>query len=532
MKKRNWSARLSLVLIAIVIVLAGCQPVGSVDVSKVMSGMFAVQSSEGASSVTLELTTDPAASLTPEEKRAIGLLNGLKVEITEMKQQSPAAFSAKGSLSYANVNIPFHMVSSDMNYTIQIEGAKKPIVINNANASMGAGSTLPSTPELQKQLEQLSQRAVEAMPKLSSFFTGNFPNPKMISVEAANVTIQGEALQLQKLHMELKGSELTGLIKGFLTNVLKDEEGLKQFIATLYDLYAPFLKEMAKAGAANGGGDTGSLDTIMPFLENKTLAVEFIYTFLKSNLEQVVANFDQSWNSLPASKDGASVQDWLNDNQSLKMDLYVDKDNITRKSTSELLFTLPDSAKHGVKAIKITSGGEVWNVNKQVAITPIDTTGGVIEWANKSGRLTSSKLVASLDPKSDLYKLLKDELNITKKEVNLAVTSEETIPGLTPFNDQGTVMVPARFVAEQLDADVEWDGVKKQVTITDPLSGNVTVLKIDSTQATVNGQAKTLEKAAVIVEGSTYIPVRFVAESMNAKVSWTQETQTVGIVRD
>lgn len=128
---------------------------------------------------------------------------------------------------------------------------------------------------------------------------------------------------------------------------------------------------------------------------------------------------------------------------------------------------------------------------------------------------------------------MKDELNITKKEVNLTVSSEDSIiPGLTPFNDQGTVMVPARFVAEQLDADVEWDAAKQQVTITDPLSGNVTVLTINSTQASVNGQLQTLEKAAVIVDGSTYIPVRFVAESMNAKVGWTQETQTVGIVRE
>ncbi|MGG2198591.1 copper amine oxidase N-terminal domain-containing protein [Paenibacillus validus] len=532
MKKKHWSAKLSLMLIALVIVLAGCQPVGSVDVSKVMSNLFTVKSSEGASSVTLELTADPAASITPEEKRAIELLNGFKVEVTEMKQQSPTELSAKGSLAYANVKIPFHLVLSDMIYTIQIEGAKKPIVIGNS-AAIGAGSALPTTPELQKQIEQLGQKAVEAMPKFSSFFTSNFPNPKTISAEAANVTVNGEALQLQKLHVELKGSELVGLIKGFLTNVLKDEEGLKQFIAALYDVYAPFLKEMVKAGSANAEGDTGALDSIMPFLENKTLAVEFIYTFLKSNLEQVVASFDQSLNSLPKNEDGKSVQDLLNDNQSLTMDLYVDAENVTRKSTSVLLLTLPDSAKHGLKSIKVTSSGEVWNVNKPVTIDPIDTTGGVVEWMNKSGRLTSSKLVASLDPKSDLYKLLKDELNITKKEVNLTVSSEDSInPGLTPFNDQGTVMVPARFVAEQLDADVEWDAAKQQVTITDPLSGNVTVLTINSTQASVNGQLQTLEKAAVIVDGSTYIPVRFVAESMNAKVGWTQETQTVGIVRE
>ncbi len=223
----------------------------------------------------------------------------------------------------------------------------------------------------------------------------------------------------------------------------------------------------------------------------------------------------------------------LNGNQVFKMDMYVDEDLMTRKSASELLLTLPQGLEGGLKSIKVTSTAETWNINQPVAINQIHTTGGVIELNGNETRVTPSKIVASLDPNSQLYKLLKNDLQVTKKDIQLFI-NEEVDPFLSikPFNDQGTVMVPARFVAERLDADVEWDAAARQVKVTDHLNGTVILLTIDSKEATVNGQAKQLEKAAVLVDNVTYIPVRFVSESMGAEVNWDQDSQMVSITRD
>ncbi|UUZ84015.1 hypothetical protein LJK88_09765 [Paenibacillus sp. P26] len=74
-------------------------------------------------------------------------------------------------------------------------------------------------------------------------------------------------------------------MKSFLTSVLADEQGLKDFISVLYDLYAPILQQAMK----DSGGESGTspmAEEIKPYLENKTLAVEFISTFLRTQIEK------------------------------------------------------------------------------------------------------------------------------------------------------------------------------------------------------------------------------------------------------
>lgn len=56
------------------------------------------------------------------------------------------------------------------------------------------------------------------------------------------------------------------------------------------------------------------------------------------------------------------------------------------------------------------------------------------------------------------------------------------------------------------------------------------VLNIDSTEATVRGEAVTSDVAPTIVNGSTMGSVRFIAEGLGAKVSWDKATNSVTIV--
>ncbi|SDI25309.1 copper amine oxidase N-terminal domain-containing protein [Paenibacillus naphthalenovorans] len=532
MKKKRWNSALILMMIGVLAILAGCQPVANVDISKALANTFAVKSAEGKQSLTVELTADPSAVLSPEDKRIFDLFSKITLDITEYKAKDPLNASMKGTFGYSGGSIPFEMVMTNTYYIIQIEGAKKPLLIrNDASTWNPAGDPIPLSDELQKQLQQLTEKAVDAMPSFGTFFSRNLPNPNTITVEEVNETVNGESLNLQKVHAEIYGKELVGLVKGFLTNVLADEQGLKEFIGTLYDLYVPFVKQMMQEIGTEPNDPTAA--AITPYLNNKTLAVEFIHTFIKTNLEQLLADYDQSVEALFASEAGAKAKEWLNGNQVFKMDMYVDEDLMTRKSASELLLTLPQGLEGGLKSIKITSTAETWNINQPVAINQIHTTGGVIELNGNETRVTPSKIVASLDPNSQLYKLLKNDLQVTKKDIQLFI-NEEVDPFLSikPFNDQGTVMVPARFVAERLDADVEWDAAARQVKVTDHLNGTVILLTIDSKEATVNGQAKQLEKAAVLVDNVTYIPVRFVSESMGAEVNWDQDSQMVSITRD
>ena len=112
--------------------------------------------------------------------------------------------------------------------------------------------------------------------------------------------------------------------------------------------------------------------------------------------------------------------------------------------------------------------------------------------------------------------------------------------GITKTNDvapkvvNDRTMLPARFVAENLGATVEWDGEKQLVTITgkNEKQEDVTILiTIGSDYAKVNGEDVKLDSPAFVENDRTYTPIRFISENLGATVEWNETEQTVTIQR-
>ena len=98
---------------------------------------------------------------------------------------------------------------------------------------------------------------------------------------------------------------------------------------------------------------------------------------------------------------------------------------------------------------------------------------------------------------------------------------------VAPIIVNDRTMMPIRFIAETLGARVEWDETLRTVTIRD--GSRTIVIHIDSDIAYINGEVNTLDSAAFIRDDRTYIPVRFVAEALNCDVDWTEGSRTVTI---
>ena len=113
--------------------------------------------------------------------------------------------------------------------------------------------------------------------------------------------------------------------------------------------------------------------------------------------------------------------------------------------------------------------------------------------------------------------------------------------GKTKSNDvapkivNNRTMLPARFVAENLGAKVEWDGEKQLVTIAGKnlkTDENVTILiTIGAATAKVNGKEIKLDSPAFIENDRTYTPVRFISEYLGASVEWLEKDQKVIITK-
>jgi len=91
-----------------------------------------------------------------------------------------------------------------------------------------------------------------------------------------------------------------------------------------------------------------------------------------------------------------------------------------------------------------------------------------------------------------------------------------------PFiSSEGRTMVPVRFVAEAMGAEVDWNAASQTVTVTPPGGGSINL--------TVGQGLPDDMGTPEIVGGRTFVPVRFVAVRMGGGVDWNAATQTVTI---
>ena len=112
------------------------------------------------------------------------------------------------------------------------------------------------------------------------------------------------------------------------------------------------------------------------------------------------------------------------------------------------------------------------------------------------------------------------KLQIGSRIVN--VDNEAVIYDAAPVIRNDRTLVPIRIVTETLGGKVDWNGVTKEVT-----------LNIDGKEIKMT-IGKTLEKygvAPVIIDGRTFVPVRFVADELGATVAWDDATKTVTITK-
>lgn len=99
---------------------------------------------------------------------------------------------------------------------------------------------------------------------------------------------------------------------------------------------------------------------------------------------------------------------------------------------------------------------------------------------------------------------------------------------LYPYKGSSYMMVPARSVFQSMGAQVQWFADTQKVEIKkDPL---IIQLQINNTQALVNGEIRQMPVPAIIKEGFTFLPLRFLAELIGKEgVRWEASTQTAVI---
>lgn len=141
---------------------------------------------------------------------------------------------------------------------------------------------------------------------------------------------------------------------------------------------------------------------------------------------------------------------------------------------------------------------------------------------------------SSITKKITLYaKWIADEdskiiLTLGKKE---AIVFGETIENdVEPKVVNQRTMLPIRFVAEALGAEVIWKQTEPDKVVIKKDDIEI-IITLGSDTTLVNGKKVSLDSPAFAENSRTYLPLRFVAENLGANVEWVQETQQVIITK-
>ena len=89
--------------------------------------------------------------------------------------------------------------------------------------------------------------------------------------------------------------------------------------------------------------------------------------------------------------------------------------------------------------------------------------------------------------------------------------------------------MPVRFISEAMGAEVNWVPETRQAIITD--EKKQIILTIGSKDVLVNGEKQTIDCAAIINSDRTYVPLRFVSETLEAQVDYNGETKEITITK-
>lgn len=216
-------------------------------------------------------------------------------------------------------------------------------------------------------------------------------------------------------------------------------------------------------------------------------------------------------------------------------DKFICEDNVSLyaiwEEVSEVILTYSALGAYYVPETESVAVGEEVKLS---TIIPSKTGYVFLGWALKNGaetpKFTAGEKI-TLKNDTTLYAVWKQGveivLTINSKIAKVSGVSIEN--DVAPIIENDRTMLPARFVAENLDAEVKWDDNNRTVII--KTEDTEILIPIDSDSAKINGKEVKLDSPAFIRNDRTYTPVRFICEALGAEVGWNDAEKKVTITK-
>lgn len=114
-----------------------------------------------------------------------------------------------------------------------------------------------------------------------------------------------------------------------------------------------------------------------------------------------------------------------------------------------------------------------------------------------------------------------------QSDIKVLLNGEELAFDVSPQLVDGRTMVPMRRIFEALGAEINWDEDTQTVTATK--GDTVVIMQVNSKIMLLDGKEIELDVAPFLVDDRTLVPARAVAEGLDADVFWDEITRIVTI---
>ena len=167
---------------------------------------------------------------------------------------------------------------------------------------------------------------------------------------------------------------------------------------------------------------------------------------------------------------------------------------------------------------------DVKNV-KNLTLAKLNAETGKLEIVGGSYDAKANAVVGYVAEEGSYFVVEKEGLTTISMQIgnkHVALNNENKILDAAPLISQNRTMVPLRFIAETFGADVSWAQDTKTVTIV--IDGKVLTMRI-------NQDLEGFGAAPIISNGRTMVPISYISKELGANVIWVPSTKTVAIAR-
>ncbi|MBQ2967260.1 MAG: family 16 glycosylhydrolase [Clostridia bacterium] len=177
--------------------------------------------------------------------------------------------------------------------------------------------------------------------------------------------------------------------------------------------------------------------------------------------------------------------------------------------------------KKGETGIDLTTGDAGWMILGEEALKAGDKVTVTID-KEYGGLLRASAAAISSVDMLNIEEVLILELNDRYVwTFGEKLSVDANNPDVRPKTVNDRTMVPVRFIAESLGATVSYIDATEEIVI--ELSGNKVVLKVNSDKMYVNGNEVQLDAPAYVENDRTLVPVRAISEGLGKVVTWVPD---------